>query len=110
MTMENATSNIIALPDDALPKIEELTGDLRILAEIAGVRLALEIGQRFHGTPIRVWNVEKFVRRHRDRCIRRDADRGRSGVDLARKYRLTERQIWNILGSPEPDERQKEMW
>lgn len=104
--MSDKDPNIIELPDDALPEIDELTGDLRILAEIVGVRKALEIGQRFHGTSIRIWGVMKFVRRHRDRCMRRDADHGHSGIKLARKYHLCERQVWNILGSPEEDERQ----
>jgi Mor family transcriptional regulator len=104
--MSETDRDIIVLPDDAMPTIDELTGDLRILAEIVGVAKALEIGQRFHGTPIRIWGVVKFIRRHRNRCIRRDADYGDSGIKLARKYRLSDRQIWNILGSLEDDERQ----
>ena len=56
------------------------------MAEIVGVPKALEVGQWFRGTPIRIWGVEKFVRRHRDRCMRRDFDQGMSGVDVARKY------------------------
>ena len=98
---------LITLPPDALPDISELSGDLRLLAEIVGVGKALEVAQRFHGTPIRLWGASRFVRRHRDRAIRRDYDAGMTGVELARKYRLSERHIWNILGSPEPEERQR---
>ena len=101
--------NIIFLPDDALPDIEELTGDLRLLAELIGVEKALLVGQFFHGTPIRIWGVQKFVRRYRDRCIRRDSE-SMTNVALARKYKLTDRQIINITGKPEPDERQLSLW
>jgi len=92
---------IIELPDDALPDVEELSGDLRLLAEIpdVGVRRALRIAQEFGGTMIRLYNLNKFLRRHRDRCIRRDYDAGLTAIELARKYQLSERQIWNILGA-----------
>lgn len=96
----------IHLPDDALPKLEELTGDLQLVAEIVGVRLAIELGIRFHGTAIRVWGAQRFVRRMRDRRMRAEADAGATGLELARRYQLSERQVWNILGTPEPDERQ----
>jgi len=101
--------HIIRLPDDALPEIKELTGDLRLLAEIVGVAKALEVGQVFCSTPIRCYNVHKWLRRWRDRQIRQDSEH-LSGIELARKYRLSDRQIWNILGSPEPDERQGKLW
>lgn len=98
--------DVIELPDDALPELDKLSGDLRLLAELVGVGMALRIAQAFGGTPIRIYGVGKWLRRHRDRCIRRDSDNGLSAVALGRKYRLSERQIWNILGTPEPEERQ----
>lgn len=104
--------DIIDLPDDALPELNKLSGDLRMLAEVpgVGVAMALRIAQNFGGTPIRIYGVQKWLRRHRDRCIRKDYDNGISAVELGRKYRLSERQIWNILGSPEPEERQIRMF
>lgn len=90
--------DIIRLPKEALPSIEELTGDLRIVAEVVGVEKALELGQRFYGVQIRLWNTKKFIRRWRDKQIRKDCDAGMSGVELAKKYNLTDRQVWNILG------------
>lgn len=102
---------VIELPDEALPALEELSGDLRLLAEIIGVRLALRVAQVFSGTPIRVYGVRKWIIRHRDRCMRREYDQGGiSGVDLGRKYKVGERQTWYILGSAEPDERQIRMF
>ena len=104
--MSETDHNIIILPEEALPDKEELTGDLRLLADVVGVAKALEIGQMFCGTPIRCYNVKRYLRRWRDRQIRKEYDNGMSAIALARKYQLTDRQIWNILGSPEPDERQ----
>ena len=101
--------NIIVLPDDALPDIEELDGDLRLLAEIVGVQLALVVAQYFCGTPVRFGRANKWIRRHRDRCIRRDS-KVMTNIELARKYNLTDRQIINITGQPEPQERQLSLW
>ncbi|HHO49273.1 MAG TPA: hypothetical protein ENN06_12630 [Desulfobacteraceae bacterium] len=102
--------DIVELPDDALPGINELDGDLRLLAEIIGVRQAIRVAQVFNGTAIRIYGGKKWVRRHRDRCARRDYDSGNyTGVELARRYRVSERQIWNILGATEPAEDERQM-
>ncbi len=98
---------VIELPDDALPSLEELRGDLRLLAEIVGVRLALRVAQVVDGTPLRIYGGRRWVRRYRDRLMRKECDAGEiTVVDLARRYSLTERQTYNILGKAEPDERQ----
>ncbi|MHB1183375.1 MAG: Mor transcription activator family protein [Desulfobulbia bacterium] len=112
--------NIIELPDDALPDISELEGDLRLLAEdlavatkdkVAGVRLALFVSQRLGGTPLRLYTGRKWILRHRDKCMRRDYDRGNiTVVALARKYNMCERQAYNVLGQADPDTRQMKMW
>ncbi len=106
--MAGEDNDSLYLPDDALPSLEELTGDLRLLAETIGdVRIALEVAQLIGSTPLRLTGVKKWRLRHRNRCMRKEYDRGNiSGVDLARKYKVGDRQVWNILGSGEPDERQ----
>lgn len=96
----------IEIPDDELPDIDELTGDLRIIAEIVGVSKALKIGQRFHGVPIRIWNTLKFILRHRNKRMIRDFDNGMSGLEIAKKYRMSDRHVWRILGEPEPESKQ----
>ena len=101
---------IIRLPADALPSIEELKGDLLMTAKAIGVENALVLGQVAQDAPIRLYGVKTFLRQHRDRRIRQEYDKGASAVQLSRRYRLSERQIWNILGSPEPDERQMSMF
>ena len=103
--------NVIELPDDALPAVEELRGDLRLLAEIVGVKLALRVAQVVDGTPLRIYGGRRWVRRFRDRSMRHECDVGGiTVVDLARKYGVSERQAYNILGQAEPDERQMRMW
>jgi len=43
--------------------------------------------------------------------MRRDYDRGNiTVVELARKYHMTDRQAYNILGKADPDTRQMRMW
>ena len=91
--------DIIDLPPDAWPRIEDLSGDMRTVAELIGIGNALILAQRFDGTPVRIYGWKTWTRSWRDRCIRRDYDTGRySGIELARKYGLQERQIWYILG------------
>lgn len=95
------------LPDDALPEMEELAGDLRILAELVGVRMALKISERFDGTPARLYGHRRWLTRFRDGKIREEYDRGGvSGVELARRYGLSDRHIWNILGKVEGENQQ----
>ncbi len=98
------TLDIINLPDDALPTIEALSGDTRIVAETVGVRGALLLAQKFDGTPIRIWGYRRWRQQYRDKCIREEYDRGGiSGIDLFRKYGVSERRGWQILGSVSND-------
>lgn len=113
--MSNSDANpirqdVIRLPADALPAVEELSGDLRLLAETIGVDLAMVVGQVFQDTPIRIYGVKTLLLRYRNRRIRAECDAGETAARLARRYGLSERQIWNILGTAEPDERQMRMF
>ena len=95
------------LPDDALPAIDDLGGDMRMLAELAGVRLALRISELFGGTPLQLYGHRKWIIRYRDAVIRAEYDAGGiSAVALARKYGISDRHIWNILGQAPVDDRQ----
>jgi Mor family transcriptional regulator len=95
------------LPEDALPRLSDLSGDLRMVANLVGVRMALKISELFDGTPARLYGHRRWLLGWRDKIIREEYDNGEiSGVDLARKYGLSDRQIWNILGKVEGDDRQ----
>jgi len=98
------TFDIINLPEDALPAIDTLSGDMRLVAEIVGVRAALLLAQRFDGTPIRIWGYRRWLQNYRDRCMRAEYDRGGiAGVDLFRKYGVSESWGWKILGRTTDD-------
>ena len=115
-----ATKELKNLPDEALPKAEELPGDLAQVADIVGVLKTLELVDAFRGTYIYFRNLDHLERQWRNRAIRAELDR-RMGDDeliskmvpeLARRYGLSEKMIWNIAGSgdPEVDERQMGMF
>jgi hypothetical protein len=116
MDHDMAEKTLKNLPEEALPKAEELPGDLALVAEIVGVRHTLALVDAFRGTYIYCRNLDHLERQCRNRAIRAEIDR-RMGdgelistlvVDLARRYGLVERSVWNIAGSgdPEVDERQ----
>ncbi|GAB6191132.1 Mor transcription activator family protein [Desulfocastanea catecholica] len=99
------------MPDDVLPTIDELSGDMRIVAELVGVRMALTIAERFGGTPVMLYGHKKWLIRWRDQEIRAEYDRGDiSGVALARKHGLCDRQVWNILGREPGEDRQLKLF
>jgi Mor family transcriptional regulator len=78
--------------------IDDLTGDFRKIAELIGIDAALLIITAFSGMTIYVPNLSHFQRKRRDDLIRQDRDGGTSIRKLARKYALTEVQIYTILG------------
>ena len=87
------------MPDEYLPAIEELNGDLRMLAELVGVRMALRISALFDGTPARLYGHKRWLIKWRDQEIRAEYDRGGiSIIDLARKVNLSDRHVLTILG------------
>jgi len=95
------------LPDDALPPLEALSGDLRMLAEKIGVRMALQVSELFDSTPARLYGHRRWLVKWRDRQIRAEYDRGGiSIVDLARKYGISERHAYNILGQEPGEDKQ----
>ena len=82
---------------------ERLTGDLGLIADEFDVSTALKMHKLFRGTWLRINILEEIEREIRDERIRADFDEGLTGDALARKYDLTDRQIWNILGKESKD-------
>jgi len=80
--------------------IEHLPGDLKDLAELVGVEAALLIAERYAGTYIKIPKCDGLRRDVRNKRIRADYDTGRYTLrSLALKYKLTDRQITNILSA-----------
>ncbi|MEW6595674.1 MAG: hypothetical protein AB1413_12470 [Thermodesulfobacteriota bacterium] len=112
--------------DFDLPTLEELPGDLRLIAEVCqrivgdpalAVRVVVELVQECRGINIYCRSLDDFFRRQRDRQIRAEFDRltgqglsARQAVTAivrslsTHRYPLVERSVWRVLGSP--DERQ----
>ena len=112
------TLDEIHIPDELLPAPEELPGDLALVAEVVGTRLTLELVRRLRGTAVYFRNVDPLLRRHRDRLIRQAYDAGERVPDIARRFKISTRWVWHILGQPDEDgarrqvvdERQLGLW
>ncbi len=78
--------------------LDQLPGDLRKIAEVVGVDAAVKIAKAFAGTYLYIHKIDAFLREMRDHDIRMEYAQGKKPRELAIKNRLTERQIWNILG------------
>lgn len=99
------------LPEEAMPDVTELSGDLRMLADKVGVRQALQVAELFDGTPARLYGHRRWLVKWRDKQMRGEYDGGGiSVVDLARKYGVSERHAYNILGQEPVDERQMKLF
>lgn len=77
--------------------MEDLPGDLARIADIAGLEVALKIGQAFRGTYLYITGVDAIKRKLRDEVIRRDYDKGERVKALCMRHELTERQVRRIL-------------
>lgn len=83
--------------------INQLPGDLKRIAEVVGVDVAIRIAKEFRGTYLYIHSLDDLLREIRDKKIREEYTAGKKVRELAIKYGLTERWIWNILGV-EPDQ------
>jgi Mor family transcriptional regulator len=78
--------------------LARLPGNLRRIAELVGIENALKISDEFGGLELFIPKGDDFRRAVRDADIRAAYDGGIKVRILARRYSLTERQIYNILG------------
>ena len=87
----------VNIPENEMPSLNELPGDLPEIAEIIGVSLTLKLANRFRGSSVYFHNTDAIFRKHRDNKIRNQYDNGITAVKLGRKYRLSTRQVEQIL-------------
>jgi Mor family transcriptional regulator len=98
--------DLTKLPDDYLPEIDDLPGELAQLArEIAqvlpdkqAVRLVLLLEQRYRGTAVYFHNADAIRRKVRNARIVERYTTGERVDDIARSTNMSSRHIWNILG------------
>ncbi|WP_169701498.1 hypothetical protein [Desulfobulbus propionicus] len=99
---------IVHLPEQYYPPIEDMPGDLRRVADAieehlpgSGVRLTLLLAQIFHGQPVYFRSVKRFITAWQHDCIRAEYDQGGCTAKvLATKFRLSMRTVEKILASP----------
>lgn len=62
------------------------------------------------GTRLYIPMMAGRMRRARDAAIRAAYDAGERVQDIARRFQISERRVWAILGSPEPEEAQASLF
>jgi Mor family transcriptional regulator len=109
--------DLTKLPDELIPRIEDLPGDLAQLAMIVeeimpgkGVVTVLRMEKEYRGTAIYFHNLDGLRRKVRDTCIKARYDNGVRVPEIARWARLSERQVWTILGKDPGEERQLKLF
>lgn len=117
--MKGDHDHAFRLPDDALPALVELPGDMRRVAEIirpfmasdrAAVQAIFLLSSEFRGTNIYCRGLEEWRRTWRDRQIRAEYDRGDKVPEIARRWELSERWVWDILGRLPEADNQLKLW
>ena len=102
-------ANIIHIPDEYLPRAGELPGELQRIAlgfegefPGQGVRITMALAQLFGGQNLYIRKADPFIRRWRDDAIRRRYNQGDITVsELVSMFKLSARQLYNILGKAE---------
>lgn len=79
-----------------------LHGDLRRIAEVAGVEAAVRISLALGGNVVYVPALGDLQRLVRDERIRKEYRGGKTVRALSRRFGLTERSIWRVLNKPGP--------
>lgn len=69
------------------------------MADLIGEAAALKVREEFGGLVISIPKLDGVQRKQRDDTIKTEYDSGVKVGALARKYNLTIRQIYNILGA-----------
>ena len=105
---ENAKGNAVEGPlvvdgytveDSMLPNLAELSTDLQQMAMVIGLRQVLRLSLNFAGCHVYFPTLKRLRAKLRDERIRADYDAGVGARRLAQRYKISERQIWNILGT-----------
>lgn len=85
------------LPADLMPGVKELPGELKKIAEVIGVANTIKLAQEFRGCKIYIHNIDYLLRKIRDLQIRKAAEEGNTVANLARKFKLSTRQVAIVL-------------
>jgi Mor family transcriptional regulator len=105
------------IPDDLIPRVEDLQGDLLLVAQVVesvmpgcGVKVVMRLAAEFRGTYVYFRNLDDIVRTARNRAIVEMYTKGQRVPEIARAVKLSERQVWTVLGSEPGDDRQLKLF
>lgn len=80
------------------------------LAELLGLDTARKLSHHYAQERLDVPNAKAAIMAVRNQNMRQEHADGDSARVLARRYRLTERRVWEILSEGMPDDRQVDMF
>ncbi len=79
-----------------------LPGELRRIAQVAGLEAAVRISSAFGGNVIYVPALDELRKLARDEKIRMGFRSGGTARELSDRFGLSERSIWRVLNRPVP--------
>ena len=108
----------LPLPDEYLPSVEELPGDLRLIAEAVelylpgmGVKVAVILATEYRGQTLYCRAIDYLEKQLRDAAIRGEYDQGVRIIELGLKYNLCRSAVEKIVARPDmADARQLRMF
>lgn len=100
--------NIHQLPEQYRPSVDELPGDMQLIAEVVeesfpgiGIPVVMVLARRFGGSPLYIRKLNGPLLRWRNEQIRAMYDNGGvSGRELAWYWQLSQSSIEKILAQP----------
>ncbi len=84
------------------PLHKYLPGELRRIADVAGLEAAVRISSALGGNVIYVPSLDELQRLARDEKIRRESRKGLTARALSERFGISERSIWRVLKRPVP--------
>jgi Mor family transcriptional regulator len=104
-------NGIINIPEEYRPGIDELPGDLQMIARIIeeqlpglGVPVVLILAQAFRGQTLYIRSIDYLINRMRDDAIRAAYDQGERVIDIGMRYNLSRSAIEKIIARPDTDQ------
>lgn len=105
------SNGVVHIPEEYRPTIEELPGDLRMIAQVIeeqlpghGVQVVLILAQAFRGQTIYFRAVDYLLNQMRDDAIRAAYDQGERVIDIGLRWRLSRSAVEKILARPDTGE------
>ncbi|MHB1350092.1 MAG: Mor transcription activator family protein [Desulfobulbaceae bacterium] len=105
------SNGVVHIPVEYRPAIEELPGDLRMIAQVIeeqlpghGVQVVLILAQAFRGQTLYFRAVDYLLNRMRDDAIRAAYDQGERVIDIGLRWRLSRSAVEKILARPDTEE------